>query len=82
MASVGAHTGQNIKAGTVLASISDQGTLGQLNQAKGAFEAAEANYKKIINGATGTAVDVAKAAVNAAQVNWQWNNQTAKSFSG
>ena len=69
VASVGAHTGQNIKAGTVLASLSDQGTLGQLNQAKGAFEAAEANYKKIINGATGTAVDVAKSAVNAAQVN-------------
>lgn len=69
VASVGAHTGQNIKAGTVLASLSDQGTLGQLNQAKGAFEAAEANYKKIINGATGSSIDVAKSAVNTAQVN-------------
>jgi multidrug efflux pump subunit AcrA (membrane-fusion protein) len=67
--SVSIKIGDKVKAGEILASLDDEDALGAVNQAKGAYEAAEANYQKIINGATGTAVDVAKAAVNTAQVN-------------
>ena len=67
--SVSVKIGDVVKAGTILASLDDQNANGAVDQAQGAYDTAEANYQKIINGATGTTVDVAKAAVNTAKVN-------------
>jgi len=66
--SVSVKAGDKVLKGQVLATLDAENARGALSQAKAAYEMAEANYKKIINGATGTAIDVAKAAVNTAQV--------------
>ena len=55
-------TGQLVKKGQILANL-------DFTDVSGALEIAKANYQKIINGATGTDVDVAKAVVQTAQVN-------------
>jgi multidrug resistance efflux pump len=68
--SVSVKTGDVVKKGTVLATLEAENAQGALAQAKAAYQTAQANYQKIINGATGTAVDVAKAAVHTAQVNF------------
>src|SRR5664280_2622036 len=60
--SVSVKTGDMVKKGQVLAEL-DAGN------AKGALLQAQAAYEKIINGATGTTIDIAKAAVNTATVN-------------
>jgi multidrug efflux pump subunit AcrA (membrane-fusion protein) len=60
--SVSVKTGDIVKKGTVLAEL-DAGNV------KGALIQAQAAYEKIINGATGTTIDIAKAAVNTATVN-------------
>jgi multidrug resistance efflux pump len=60
-------SGDEVKAGEVLASLDQQSARGALNQAEGTYESAKANYQKIINGATSSAIDVAKTAVNNAQ---------------
>jgi multidrug efflux pump subunit AcrA (membrane-fusion protein) len=67
--SVYVHSGDVVKKGQILATLDAENTLGVLTQAKAAYQTAEANYKKIITGATSPAIDVAKSAVNAAQVN-------------
>jgi multidrug efflux pump subunit AcrA (membrane-fusion protein) len=67
--SVSVRAGEMAKKGQVLASLDAGNTMGALTQAKAAYETAQANYQKIINGATGVAIDVAKAAVNTAQIN-------------
>jgi multidrug efflux pump subunit AcrA (membrane-fusion protein) len=67
--SVSVKAGDTVKKGQVLAMIDAQNALGALAQAKAASETAKANYEKIINGATGPAIDVAKAAVRTAEVN-------------
>ena len=61
--------GDNVKKGEVLATIDTDNVDGALIQAKAAYEIAKANYQKVINGATGSTIDVAKAAVNTAKVN-------------
>jgi len=60
--SVSVKVGDKVSKGEVLAALDSGNTEGALAQAKAAYE-------KIINGATGANVDVAKAAVNTAQVN-------------
>ncbi len=72
---VAVKTGDMVSTGQVLATLDAGNALGILAQAKAALSSAEANYQKIINGATSPAIDVAKAAVNTAQVNV---DQTAK----
>ena len=67
--SVSVKPGDKVSKGTVLATLDAEGTEGTLSQAKAAYETAQANYEKIINGATGPTIDVAKAAVNTAKVN-------------
>ena len=67
--SVSVKAGDKVTKGQVLAALDAGNTIGALAQAKAAYATAEANYQKIINGATGTTIDVAKAAVNSAQVN-------------
>ena len=67
--SVSVKAGDTVKKGAVLAELDAENTQGALTQAKAAYQTAKANYEKIINGATGSSIDVAKAAVNTAQVN-------------
>jgi multidrug efflux pump subunit AcrA (membrane-fusion protein) len=67
--SVSVKAGDKVLKGQVLATLDAENTQGVLTQAEAAHKTAQANYQKIINGATGTAIDVAKAAVNTAQVN-------------
>jgi multidrug efflux pump subunit AcrA (membrane-fusion protein) len=59
---VSVKAGDKVKKGQVLATLDAGNTQGALIQAQAA-------YDKIINGATGPTIDVAKAAVNTAQVN-------------
>ena len=66
---VSVKAGDKVTKGQVLATLDAGNTMGALSQAKAAYATAEANYQKIINGATSAAIDVAKAAVNTAQVN-------------
>lgn len=60
--------GDEVKKGDVLAALDPQNTTGALTQARAAYAAASAAYQKVVNGATGPAMDVAKAAVNTAIV--------------
>ena len=59
---VSVKPGDLIKKGQMLASLDS-------TDVRGALEIAKANYQKIINGATSTDIDVAKAGVKTAQVN-------------
>jgi len=67
--SVSVVAGQAVKADQVLAELDAENTLGALTQARAAYSTAEANYRKIINGATGSIIDVARTAVNSAKIN-------------
>lgn len=67
--SVSVKTGDVVKKGAMLATLEAENAQGALSQAKAAYETAQANYQKIINGATSAAIDVAKAAVNTAKIN-------------
>jgi multidrug efflux pump subunit AcrA (membrane-fusion protein) len=60
--SVLVKAGDKVSKGQILATLDAGNT-------KGALAEAQAAYEKIINGATGPTIDVAKAAVNTAQVN-------------
>jgi multidrug efflux pump subunit AcrA (membrane-fusion protein) len=61
--------GDRILKGQILATLDAENTLGVLAQAKASYKTSEANYKKIINGATSAAIDVAKAVAHTAEVN-------------
>jgi HlyD family secretion protein len=67
--SVSVKAGDKVTKGQILATLDAGSTQGALAQAKAAYQTAQANYQKIINGATGAMIDVAKATVNTAQVN-------------
>lgn len=67
--SVLVKAGDVVKKGDTLATLDAENTLGVLIQAKAAYSIAQANYLKIVNGATSTAIDVAKSAVHTASVN-------------
>lgn len=73
--SVSVKAGDHVKRGDILAVLTPDYIDGALIQAQAAYEIAKANYQKIINGATGSAIDLAKAAVNTATVNL---NETTK----
>jgi multidrug efflux pump subunit AcrA (membrane-fusion protein) len=60
--SVYVKAGDKVSKGQILAALDSGNT-------KGALAEAQAAYQKIIDGATGTDIDVAKAAVNTAEVN-------------
>ncbi len=66
--SVRVHTGDEVHTGDVLAALDPESTAGQLTQAQAAYDSAVAAYQKVVNGATGPAIDAAKAAVHAATV--------------
>ena len=61
--------GQSVTKGETLASLSSSDAAGAISQAQGALEVAQANYNKVLNGATTEDVSVLQAAVNSAQVN-------------
>ncbi len=63
---VNVAVGDAVKKGDVLAALDPQSTAGGLTQAKAAYDAASAAYQKVVNGATGPAIDAARAAVNMA----------------
>lgn len=67
--SVSVKAGDKVSKGTILATLEAENAEGALAEAQAAYETAKANYQKIINGATGSAIDVGKAAVHTAQVN-------------
>lgn len=66
---VNVKAGDMVKAGEILATLDAENVVGALTQAQAAYASAQANYAKVIAGATGASIDVAKAAVNTAQVN-------------
>ncbi len=67
--SVFVKAGDIVKKGQVLATLDAGNTLGALASAKAVYKDSEANYQKIMSGAANSAILVAKAAVNTAQVN-------------
>lgn len=66
---VSVKVGDIVKSGQVLATLDAGNAAGAVTQARAAYQSAQANYQKIISGATGPTIDIAKAAVNTAQVN-------------
>ncbi|MEI8174458.1 MAG: biotin/lipoyl-binding protein [bacterium] len=67
---VSIKAGDTVKKGQILATIDAGNTEGALAQARASYATAQANYQKIINGATNSTINVAKAGVNTAQVNF------------
>jgi len=61
--------GDVVHKGQVLAELTSTDASGAVSQASGALEVAKANYEKILNGATGTDIDVLKASVTRAENN-------------
>ena len=74
--SVSIKVGDSVKKGQVLASLNTENTLGAVTQAQGAYAAAQANYQKVINGATSTSITVAKDSVATAQTNLDETTKT------
>ncbi len=64
---VSVKEGDKVRAGTVLASLDQRDQLATLTQAQGALASAQANYSKVLAGATSQDVEVSKAAVVSAQ---------------
>lgn len=64
---VSVKVGDTVTKGQVLASLDAEGALGAVTQAKATYASMQANYQKVINGATSTSIDVAKAAVATAK---------------
>ena len=64
---VGVKVGDQVKAGTVLASLEARDTAARLTQARGALAQAQANYQKVLSGASNEEVAVAQVAVDNAK---------------
>jgi HlyD family secretion protein len=64
---INTQVGQQVKAGDILANLDQKDQLASLTQARGSYAQASANYNKVIAGASGPEVDIAKSAVNAAE---------------
>ncbi len=61
--------GDTVKKDQMLATLDPENTAGAVTQARAAYALATAAYQKVVNGATGPAIDAAKASVNTASVN-------------
>jgi multidrug efflux pump subunit AcrA (membrane-fusion protein) len=61
--------GDGVHKGQILANLASTDAQGAVNQASAQLQVAKANYNKILSGATGTDIDVFKAAVAKAQTN-------------
>ncbi len=67
--------GDKVKAGTILASLDAENTLGAINQAKGAYTSAQTAYDKLINGTSTPDIEIARVALNNAKSSY--NNTVA-----
>jgi multidrug efflux pump subunit AcrA (membrane-fusion protein) len=67
---VNVAAGDKVKAGDVLASLSQASVLASLTSAQGTLAEAQANYKKILAGATPEQINVLEKAVAAAQITY------------
>ena len=67
---VNVKIGDTVKTGEVLASLDSQNALGAVNQAKGAYTAAQNNYEKLLNGTSDTDVKIAKVTLTNAKNNY------------
>jgi multidrug efflux pump subunit AcrA (membrane-fusion protein) len=65
--SVGVKVGDKVKAGQVIATLDQKDQLASVTSARGALASADANYKKVLAGASSEEVVVAQKAVDAAQ---------------
>ncbi|MDB4939896.1 MAG: hypothetical protein JWO40_321 [Candidatus Doudnabacteria bacterium] len=65
--SVRVHQGDQVKAGQVIATVDAQSAVNQINQAKVTLMQAQANYDKVIAGATNTDLATAKLSLQSAQ---------------
>lgn len=65
--SVNVKVGDKVASGQVLATLDQKNQLASLEQARGARDSAQANYDKVVSGATSEDVQVSRAAVTAAQ---------------
>ncbi len=61
--------GDNVAQGQVLASLSDASALASLTSAQGSLEEAQANYEKLLDGATTQSVQTSQDSVNSAKQN-------------
>ncbi len=59
--------GDKVKAGGILATLDQKDQLASLTSARGALASAQANYEKVLHGATSEDIEVSRAAVAAAQ---------------
>jgi multidrug resistance efflux pump len=73
---VDVKVGDTVKKGDVLASLDAIDTEGMMNQACGALAVAQANYEKILNGASSPDIDVLKASLLRAQSNYDKTKET------
>jgi multidrug efflux pump subunit AcrA (membrane-fusion protein) len=64
---INVKAGDTVKKGQILVKLNTSAALAALNQANATLAAAQANYEKVINGATGAQLDVTQAAVASAQ---------------
>lgn len=65
--SVSVKIGDKVKAGDVLASLDSENAVGVVNQAKGAYTAAQTNYDKLINGTSIPEIEIARVSLNNAK---------------
>ncbi len=65
---VNVKVGQKVKAGQLLANLDQKDQLATLTSARGALASAQANYKRVLDGASSEEVAVSQKAVDAAQV--------------
>jgi len=63
------NVGDKVRKGQTLAMLDQRDATAAINQASASLLAAKANYQKVVNGASSAEVQVAQAAVSAAQVN-------------
>lgn len=64
---INVNAGDSVKAGEVLATLSNGVEAGQVAEAKAALETADANYQRVLAGASGEDIAVSRAAVAAAE---------------
>lgn len=61
--------GDQVKANDILANLTQKDQIASVTQARGSYASALANYNKVLAGASGPDIDIAKAAVASAETN-------------
>ncbi len=72
---VNVKVGDQVKGGAVLATLQANDVAAQLTQARGALAQAQANYQKVLNGASNEEVAVAQVALDNAKTNLETTKQ-------